>query len=176
MVNQNLLTFNRNYYYYKRKRYYFFSYPIESGWYGTLSGVALPAVHVVHQLKKSSDLTRSTGNPERMKDPRWRTVIWRKLQSDAHSPKLRYKLKFIKIICLNKIWHRWAHAQSFLIILFWQLSALASQWWRARSQPDSLACHSGLFWWLSGVCGWVLGSQLRLSKAETFPRFKFAEF
>ena len=142
-------------------------------------GPALPSLQSISFTgsRNPRTLTKSTGNPERMKYPRWRTMIWRKeIQSDARAPRLRSKLKFIKIICLNKIWHRWAHAQSFLIILFWQLSALVSQWWRARSQPNSLACCSGLFWWLSGVRGWVLGSQLRLSKAETFLRFRFAEF
>ena len=56
------------------------------------------------------------------------------------------------------------------------MSDPASQCLRARSQPDSLACRSGLFWWLSGVRGWVLGSQLRLSKVETFLHFRLAEF
>ena len=158
MVNQNLLTFNCNYYCYKRKGYYSSSHPIKSGWYGTWSSAALPAVHIVHQFKESSDFDKIYRKSREDKISKMAdNNLKKKLQSDAHAPRLRSKLKFIKIICLNKIWHHWAHAQSFLIILFWQLSAPASQCWRARSQPDSLACRSGLFWWLNGVRGWVLG-------------------
>ena len=93
-------------------------------------GPALPSLQSISftSLRNPRTLTRSTGNPERMKYPRWRTMIWRKeIQSDARASRLRSKLKFIKIICVNKIWHRWVHAQSFLIILFWQLSDPASQ-------------------------------------------------
>ena len=141
-------------------------------------GPALPSLQSISFTgsRNPRTLTKSTGNPKRMKYPRWRTMIWRKeIQSDARAPRLRSKLKFIKIICLNKSDIAECMLSLFLIILFWQLSDPASQRWRARSQRDSLACRSGLFWWLSGVRGWVLGSQLRLSKAETFPRFRFAE-
>ena len=135
-------------------------------------GPALPSLQSISFTgsRNPRTLTKSTGNPERIKYPRWRTEIWRKeIQSDTRAPRLRSKLKFIKIICLNKSDIAECMLSLFLIILFWQLSDPASQRWRARSQRDSLSCRSGLFWWLSGVRGWVLGSQLRLSKVETFP-------
>ena len=148
-------------YCYKLKGYYPSSNPIKNGWYGTWSSAALPAVHIVHRLWESSDFDKSTGNPERIKYPRWRTVIWRKeIQSDARAPRLRSKLKFIKIICLNKSDIAECMHSLFLIILFWQLSDPASQCWRARSQPDSLCavqvCFGG---WVGFVGGFsVLSS------------------
>ena len=45
-----------------------------------------------------------------------------------------------------------------------------------RTQPVSLARRSDSCCWLSGVFWWVFGSQLRLSKAETFLHFRLAEF
>ena len=70
------------------------------------------------------------------------------------------------IVCLNKIWHCWAYCSVFL-------NKFKSDSWEPWS-PCGGACAQhpgpsycqGLFWWLSGVGGWVLSSQLRLSKAE----------
>ena len=45
-----------------------------------------------------------------------------------------------------------------------------------RSQPASLSPRAGLCSWLGGVRGGFFGSQLRLSKVETFLHFRFAEF
>ena len=115
-------------------------------------GPALPSLQSISFTgsRNPRTLTKSTGNPERMKYPRWRTMIWRKeIQSDACAPRLRSKLKFIKIICLNKSDIAECMLSLFLIIIFWQLSDPASQRWRARSQRT--ACHA------VQVCfgGWV---------------------
>ena len=45
-----------------------------------------------------------------------------------------------------------------------------------RSQPASLSPCADLRSWLGGVRGGFFGSQLRLSKAETFLHFRLAEF
>ena len=45
-----------------------------------------------------------------------------------------------------------------------------------RSQPAGLSPRAGLCSWLGGVRGGFFGSQLRLSKAETFLHFRLAEF
>ena len=45
-----------------------------------------------------------------------------------------------------------------------------------RSQPASLSPCADLRSWLGGVRGGFFGSQLRLSKVETFLHFRFAEF
>ena len=61
------------------------------------------------------------------------------------------------------------HAQSFLNNYFLTVERPGFPALACTLSTHSLSCRSGLFWWLSGVRGWVLGSQLRLSKVETFP-------
>ena len=73
---------------------------------------------------------------------------------------------FILIVCVNKIWYYWACRSAFL-------NKFKSDSWEpwspcggVRAQHLGPPSLQGLFWWLSGVRGWVLSSQLRLSKVE----------
>ena len=153
--------------------YTFPSHPLRAWWYGTLSGPGHHAVHVLIQVGWGPWFKSKSGKLRETRGPKWRMLIMKNWKSGSPCPtRLRTKLNFLFVFVSIKSRLLSVLLSVLLVKIKWQLSAPASLRWRARSQRR--AWH--FFPRLSGVRGWGLSSQLRLSKAEILSVFRFAEF